>query len=263
MPQQTQQLIGFIHSIESFGTLDGPGLRTVVFFQGCPLHCLFCHNVDCMIQKGANAYLAEDLVTEILKNSSYWEEHGNTCDKVIKGGVTISGGEPMGQPEFLLAVLKKLKERGVHTAVDTSLYTSKQVIDSLLPFVDLWMVSVKHMNDEQHIKLTSVSSLPIQSNIRYLDEQIGERKLKSTIRIRFVVIPGITDEEHHVEELGQFVSEIKHLDKLELLPYGTHGKHKWLENFGVYPLEMIRAATEKDIERVKGVLGRFGFPVLL
>ncbi len=231
---------GYIHSIETFGTLDGPGLRTVVFFQGCPLKCQFCHNLDCTLSKiKGEEYTLKKLTEKVLKNKAYWGD---------KGGVTVSGGEPTFQPEFLLDFLKELKSVGVNTAIDSCLFTSKKILESVSSYVDYWMVSVKHMDKDKHKELTGVTNTMVLENIQYLDKQLVRGK---SLRIRFVVIPGITDSIDHIRELGKFISRLKHLDHVELLPYGSHGAYKWEEIFGKYPLEDIREATSKDLKEVK------------
>lgn len=239
-------MVGYIHSIETLGTLDGPGLRTVVFFQGCPLKCQFCHNLDCTLSKEKGEEIdLRDLTAKVLKNKEYWgKEEG-------RGGVTVSGGEPTFQPEFLLSFLKELKIEGVHTAVDSCLFTSKKVLESISEYVDYWMVSMKHMDMEKHKELTGVSNHPILDNVEYLDSNIASDK---NLRIRLVVIPDITDTDEHLLKFGEFVSRLKNLDFVELLAYGAHGAYKWEETFGKYPLEHIREAARVDLERVKNKL---------
>lgn len=239
---------GYIHSIESMGTLDGPGIRTVVFFQGCPLKCKFCHNIDTNFPRQGQEYTAEELLKAVLKNKEYWGKDG---------GVTVSGGEPVMQPEFLLEFVKLLKENDIHVAIDTCLDTTKNILDSLVPFVDLWMVSLKELDNKKHIELTSSENVNILENIKYLD-----RKCKCNIRIRFLVIPTITDNDGLIMNVGEFVKDIKHLESLELLAYGTHGKDKWYEFFNKYDLEDIRDANKEDLEKVKKKLEGFNFEII-
>ncbi len=238
---------GYIHSIESMGTLDGPGIRTVVFFQGCPLRCKFCHNVDTNKPNQGQEYTVEDLVEKVLKNKEYWKE---------TGGVTVSGGEPLLQPEFLLEFLKVLKANNIHTAVDTCLKTNQRVLDTLLPYVDLWMVSIKEFDSNKHFDLTRSYNEEILDNIKYLNQKDAK------IRIRFLVIPTITDYAELIEKLGGFLSNLNNLESLELLAYGTHGKNKWYELFGEYHLEDIREATKFDLEAVNAQLEKFNLNVI-
>ncbi len=241
-------MIGYIHSIESMGTLDGPGIRTVVFFQGCPLKCKFCHNIDTNFPKQGQEYTPEELFKKVIKNQEYWKNGG---------GVTISGGEPLMQPEFLLEFLKLLKENNIHTALDTCAKTSKSAIDSLSPYVDLWMISLKELDDVKHTELTESSNKEILENIKYIDGKKGPN-----IRIRFLIIPTLTDNEELIKKIGEFVNNLKNLEKLELLAYGTHGKDKWYEFFNLYHLENIRDANVQDLEKVKSQLQNFKFEVI-
>jgi pyruvate formate lyase activating enzyme len=237
---------GFVHSIESLGTLDGPGIRTVVFFQGCPLRCKFCHNIDCAISNtNASSYTVDELFEKIIRNRPYWGS---------SGGITISGGDPVFQPKFLNLLLSKLKENQIHIAVDTSLYTTKNVIDQNFKLVDLWMVSIKHMDVAKHKDLTGISNKSIFENISYLDSQISKYKLNSKIRIRFVVIPDVTDQKNHIVEFSQFVSQIKNLELVELLAYSDIGKFKWLEIFGKYEMGKTRVANHDDLRKVQKLI---------
>lgn len=254
---------GKIHSIESMGTLDGPGLRTVVFMQGCMNKCTFCHNIDCALQKGGKDYSPEQLVQEVLKNRKYWNQYNPTeSDDKIKGGVTFSGGDPMYQPEFLLDMCKILEEEKVHTTVDTSINADFKYIEELLPYVDLWMISVKHMDDEIHKPMVGDTNRVILENIIKMDERITEMKAETgyvspNIRIRFLVIPSVTDDALHIQKVGEFIKQIKNLDCVELLAYSTIGRHKWIEIFGKYELEGIREATLEDLERTKKILSEY------
>ncbi len=238
---------GFIHSIESMGTLDGPGIRTVVFFQGCPLKCKFCHNIDTNPVRQGKEYTVEELTEKVLKNKEYWKE---------SGGVTISGGEPTIQPEFLLEFVKALKNNNVHVAIDTCIKTKQSVIDPLLPYIDLWMISLKELDSQKHLELTGSDNAEILENIKYVDSK------GSKIRIRFLVIPTITDSAELIQGVGEFVKTLKNLESLELLAYGVHGKEKWYELFGKYDLEEIREATKFDLESVNEKLKEFNFDVI-
>ncbi len=237
---------GYIHSIESMGTLDGPGMRTVVFFQGCPLRCKFCHNIDTNFPQKGEEHTVEELVEKVMKNQEYWNG---------TGGVTVSGGEPVFQPEFLLNFLKILKEKGVNIAVDTCIKTSQEIIDSLLPYVDLWMISLKELDSQKHFELTNSHNTDILENIKYIDKKGGK------IRIRFLVIPTVTDNFDLIEGIGNFVNQLENLESLELLAYGTHGKEKWYEIFKTYHLEGIRDANEDDLVKVKKQLEKFNLNV--
>ncbi len=234
---------GYIHSIESMGTLDGPGIRTVVFFQGCPLRCKFCHNIDTNAVNQGKQYNIENLLKKILKNKEYWFEND--------GGVTFSGGDPLMQPEFLINLCKRLKKKNIHIAIDTCIKTNKEYIKQLLPFVDLWMISLKELNEEKHFELTGSSNIDILENIKFIDKKITEDNLNSKIRIRFLVIPTITDYDDLINDFKDFVSKLKNIECIELLAYGKHGRDKWIEIFGKYELDNIREAQRDDLEKVE------------
>ncbi len=247
---------GFVHSIESLGTIDGPGVRTVVFLQGCPLKCKFCHNIDCAVQVKGDQLTVEKLAEKVLSNRSYWKSYNGSSG--VKGGVTVSGGEPTYQPEFLCAFLAYLKNVGVHTAVDTCLVTKKEVIDDLLPYVDLWMTSIKHMDAEKHKFLTGSSNKTTLENLTYLDNNISKQEKKSQIRIRFLVVPGLTNSEKNIRATAEKVKSLKNIEAVEVLGYGSHGRYKWIELFGKYELEGVPDATEKDVENARKIFREYG-----
>ncbi len=253
---------GKIHSIETFGTLDGPGIRTVVFMQGCPNKCQFCHNPDAAINKGGREYSASELVTELIKNKAYWQDYNDQVQQV-RGGVTFSGGDPIAQPEFLLEVIQRLHDEKVHVVVDTSLNCDIEVVQKLAPHVDLWMISIKQMFNAIHEQLIGVSNTRILENILALDTLLTEinksnfHKRPKQIRIRFVVIPKITDSPGHLNALGKYIAQIKNLETVELLAYSTIGRDKWIELFGEYHLEGIPDATAEDVEKTKAILANY------
>lgn len=279
---------GRIHSIETMGTLDGPGLRTVVFFQGCPLRCKYCHNVDSTLSEGGTIYTVSALLQKVLRDRVYWENYshrpsfavalrrgesqvadagvagGATSLASDSGGVTISGGDPVFQPEFLVAFVAALREVDVHVAVDTSLACTEDVIDQLVPLVNLWMISLKEFDSERHRMLTGVGNKKIQANIRYLDNQITAISPGHLpkIRHRYVLLPGMTDSGEMLSALGEHCASIQNFELLELLPYSSLGKHKWIEVFGKYDLESIRDGTEEDVKRAKAFLAKFAIPLL-
>ena len=255
---------GLLHSIQSFGALDGPGLRTVVVLQGCQFKCKFCHSIDTTLTDRGEEISAEELIKRILKNKEYWKKYTNNqstdgsvkidpiTDPTIRGGVTITGGDPAVQPEFTKQLLIGLKEAGVHIAVESPLLLSQAVIDAWLPYVDLWMISLKHMDNDKMIELTGKGNERIFENIKYLDQKLTGTTGK--IRFRYVVMPGLYDDEVHIKQIGRFVNNVRNLEKLELLKYTSMGKFKWLELFGKYELEEIPDATNDDIKRVEGYL---------
>jgi pyruvate formate lyase activating enzyme len=230
-----------IHSIETLGALDGPGLRTVIFFQGCPLRCKFCHNVDSVTKKGGHELTLSELLAKIESFADYWGENSE------KGGVTLSGGDPLFQWKFLFEFVKKLNEIKVNIALDTSLFCKWEVIKKFIPYIDLWMVSIKHTDPEKHFELTSVSNELILENIKKLDKKLNS-STKSKIRPRLLLIPGITDTKQNLTAASSLIKSLNNLEAVEILKYGTHGVHKWVDSFGKYPLEGVRSATEADVQ---------------
>lgn len=234
--------MGRIHSFESFGTVDGPGIRFVVFMQGCNLQCKFCHNRDTWDSSGGKVVTVEDLVTRILKYKNYFiSSHG---------GVTISGGEPLLQTSFLLTLCTQLKKHSIHIALDTSgMVTITDEIATLISLVDLFLLDIKHIDDEKCKELVGVSNNKELTFARYLSEH------HKPIWIRQVLIPGITDKEEDLLKLKSFISSLKTVEKVELLPYHTLGKFKWEKLGFPYSLESITSPSEEQLLKAKRLLG--------
>ena len=237
-----EQINGNIHSIETFGTVDGPGIRFVVFMQGCALHCKYCHNRDTWDTSTNTLISSDELIQKIENYKSYIE--------FSKGGITVTGGEPLLQPKFLLDFFGKLKKLGYHTALDTSgMFSLTDDIKKILSLTDLVLLDIKHINDEKCKELVGFSNKLELEFAKYLSDN------DINMWIRQVIIPGITDDEKDLLDLKDFISTLKTVQKIELHPYHDMGKFKW-ENLGLkYPLEGVRTATEEDIERAKEILG--------
>jgi len=266
MDMYKPKTVGNLHSIQTLGALDGPGLRTVVSLQGCQFHCKFCHSIDTTFTDRGEVISVEELLERILKNKQYWikylsnQSHDgglselNKLDKKIIGGVTITGGDPSVQPEFTKQLMIGLKNKNIHVAVESPLLVDKKIIDMWLPYVDLWMISLKHMDNKKQIELTGKSNIKIHENIKYLDGLLSKQIVKQAkIRIRYVVMPGLYDDEVHIKQLARFIKNIKNLEIFEPLKYTSLGAYKWKELFGKYELEDIRDATDKDIERIMNI----------
>ncbi len=228
-----EENLGNIHSFESCGTVDGPGIRFVVFTQGCPLRCKYCHNPDSW---GVNIN-QKISVDEILKKYDGVKEF-------CKGGITVTGGEPLMQIDFVTALFKSAKERGIHTALDTSgvLFnrnnTSK--IDELLKYTDLVLLDIKHIDNEEHKKLTGLPNVNILDFARYLSEN------GKPMWIRHVVVPTITFNSAYLKELGRFLKELKTIKALDVLPYHDMAIPKY-ENLGInYPLTGVPPLTKEE-----------------
>ena len=224
---------GKIHSVESMGLVDGPGIRVVVFMQGCTLRCLYCHNPDTWTldgNKDALDFTPEELVNKISRFRSYFEKSG--------GGVTFSGGDPLKQPEFLKETLKLCKEAGIHTTLDTS-GVGFGDYEEILKYTDLVLYDVKHLTREGYKDMTGIE---IDETQKFLE---ACKKMGTKMWIRQVVVPGKTDSEEYIRELGKFVKTLNNVEKVELLPYHLLGVNKY-ETLGIkYRLEGLEAMDKE------------------
>ena len=231
---------GRIHSFESLGAVDGPGVRFVVFMQGCSLKCKYCQNRDTWNLKGGTTYSSDELVEKILRYKNYI---------MPNGGVTISGGEPLLQAKFLIELFTKLKKYNIHTCIDTSgSVVLTDEIKELINLTDLFLLDIKCINDEKAINLTGVSNKKELEFARYLSN------INKTMWIRQVLVPGYTDNEQDLIKLREFISTLKSVEKVEVLPYHDLGKFKWEQLGEVYPLEKVRTANNDDVKRAKEIL---------
>lgn len=231
-----------VHSFESLGTVDGPGIRFVIFLQGCHLNCKYCHNRDTWDINGGNYKSLDEIFEKILRYKTYF--------KSSNGGVTITGGEPLLQVKFLIELFKKLKEEGIHTCIDTSgMVAITDDIKELLKYTDLVMLDIKHIDDEKCKKLVGVSNKLELEFAKYL----SDNNIK--IWIRQVLIPGYTDDEKDLIKLKQFIRSLKTVDKVEILAYHDMGKFKWEKLGAKYELEDVRTANQNDVDRAKKILG--------
>lgn len=235
-------MIGKIHSIETFGTVDGPGIRFVVFMQGCTLRCKYCHNRDTWDPHIGKDMSADELVNEILRYKSYIDNSG--------GGVTVSGGEPLLQAEFVTELFKKLKKLNIHTALDTagSIPISQQ-IKELLQYTDLVLLDIKHIDDEKAKILTGFSNKNNLEFAEYLNN------INLPVWIRQVLVPGYTDDPFDLQKLKQFIDTLQNVKKVEILPYHNLGKYKWEEIEGKYELENVVSPSQEQINIAKNILG--------
>ncbi|GAB6169736.1 pyruvate formate-lyase-activating protein [Clostridium carnis] len=231
-------LKGRIHSIESMGLVDGPGIRVVVFFQGCALRCLYCHNPDTWIENGGTEFTAEELAKRISRFKNYFNSSG--------GGVTFSGGDPLRQPEFLLEVLKLCKKEGIHTCLDTS-GVGVGNYDEILKYTDLVLYDVKHLTEEGYKDMTGLN---MEETKKFLEA--CERN-STKLWIRQVVVPGKTDTMEYMLKLKEFVESIKNVEKVELLPYHLLGVNKY-ETLGLkYRLDGVDAMDKEKCNEFKKI----------
>lgn len=235
---------GYIHSTESFGAADGPGVRFVIFVQGCRMRCAYCHNPDTWKIGGGEEMSADELIGRALKYKSYWKKGG---------GITVSGGEPLLQIDFLCELLKKAKEKGIHTTIDTAgnPFTREEPFFGkfceLMEYTDLVMLDIKEINPKRHKDITGFDNSNILDMAKYLSE-IGK-----PVWIRHVLVPETSDFDEDLDKLGEFIEGLSNVERVEVLPYHTLGKFKW-DNLGIkYRLEGVNPPTA---ERVKNAIQR-------
>lgn len=221
-------ITGRVRQIETMGLLDGPGIRVVIFMQGCSLRCLFCHNPEMWNKEGGKEYIPEEILDIILRYKNYFDN---------SGGVTFSGGEPLFQPVFLLECLKLCKENNIHTCIDTSGAGDSSYFEEVLKYTDLVIYSIKGIDTEEYMKMTRSPQ-----DLKFL-EACQQYNIK--LWIRHVIIPEINDNEDHIKKLGIFIKKIKNVEKIELLPYHTMGVSKYKDLNIDYPLKDI-PSMDKD-----------------
>ncbi len=230
---------GRIHSLESFGTQDGPGIRYVIFLQGCPGRCLYCQNPDTWPCKGGALMSARDVFERVKKCIPYMQASG--------GGITISGGEPLLQPDFLIELFKLCREKSVHTCIDTSAFFTRKKrsrkIDMLIELTDLFMVDVKATDEKTHRKLTGRD---LKESLSFID--MLEKK-KIPYWVRYVLVTGKNDSVREIRRLKNMLADKAMCEKIEFLPYHTLGEHKWRLLGIKYPLKGLRSATKRDIKK--------------
>ena len=237
---------GYVHSLESFGSVDGPGVRYVIFLSGCAMRCQFCHNPDTWNMKEGQVTTADELLNKALRYKGYW---GN------KGGITVSGGEPLLQMDFLTELFRKAKQAGIHTTLDTSAnpYTEKEPWHSkwleLMKYTDLVLLDIKQIDEKEHIKLTGHTN----RNILAMAQELSD--MGKTVWIRHVLVPGGSDKDEYLHRLADFIHTLKNVERVEVLPYHTLGMFKW-EKLGIpYPLEGVKPPTQERIDNARKILG--------
>lgn len=228
---------GKIHSVQSCGTVDGPGIRYVLFMQGCPLRCKYCHNPDTWDQSGGKPVTVEEIVNEVLDLKPYFT--------FSNGGITVSGGEPLMQPEFLMTLFKRLRSDGVHTALDTSGYCDiTDKIKELLLYTNLVLLDIKQTDETIHKKLTSKS---FDRTMRFLD-YLSEKNIPVWLRI--VLIEGWTDSDDNINSVIQIAKTHKNVELVELLPYHSAGVHKWDKLGYKYSFGSEKAPSKERMDQI-------------
>ncbi|WP_455045236.1 pyruvate formate-lyase-activating protein [Leptotrichia trevisanii] len=238
---------GYIHSFESFGTKDGPGIRFVLFLQGCPLRCLYCHNVDTWEIKDKKMVMtAQEVMKEILKVKGF----------IKTGGVTVSGGEPLMQPEFLMELFKLCRENGIQTALDTSGYIFSDKAKQVLELVDMVLLDIKHINPEKYKILTSVELDNTLKFAKYLNE------INKPTWLRYVLVPGYSDDENDLHEWAKFTSQLKNVERVDVLPFHQMGQYKWEKVGKEYKLKDTPTPTRELIDKAEGIFRSYGLKML-
>lgn len=233
---------GYIHSKESFGTVDGPGIRYVLFMQGCPMRCLYCHNPDTWETRGGEETTAEEVISEMENNAAFYR----------KGGITVTGGEPLLQIDFLTELFMLAKKKNIHTCIDTSGVTYSKSneeylkkLDRLMEYTDLVLLDIKHIKSDEHKALTGRKNENILEFAKYLEEK------KIPIWVRHVILRGYTDGEDDLFALGKFIGALRNLRGLDVLPYHDMGKSKYRELGIPYPLGDLAPTTKAEAEAAK------------
>lgn len=240
---------GRIHSIETMGTVDGPGIRYVVFMQGCPMRCIFCHNRDAWDAKGGKETTVDELISDIKQYVQFMKLSG--------GGVTATGGEPTLQAAFVAELFRRVKsELGVNTAMDTSGFADiNDIVKGLLDATDLVLMSIKHVDEVKHRTITGVDNGKVFKFLEYL------REIKKPVWIRHVIIPGLTDDPGDLNRLAEFLKDFPNIEMVEILPYHTMGVYKW-EALGVdYQLKGVNAPDKETVQQAKQIFIDHGFTV--
>lgn len=236
---------GYIHSQESFGTVDGPGLRYVVFFQGCPMRCQYCHNPDTWELRKGTEVTVDEILMNYNKNRVFYK----------KGGLTATGGEPLLQIDFLLELFREAHGQKIHTCLDTSGITYhpgkseyNEKLDELMNYTDLVMLDIKQIDPQKHKELTAHENKGILAFAKYLEEK------NVPLWIRHVVVPGISDDRNDLKNLGRFIGTLKNLKALDVLAYHTMGVNKYKELGMEYPLEGVEALPKEKAAEAKRII---------
>lgn len=242
-----EEIRGKLHSFESCGTVDGPGIRFIVFTQGCPLRCKYCHNPDTWKMRDAKYNRNIPFVmNEIIKYKNFF---------LNGGGVTVTGGEPLMQPEFVKELFIACKEEGIHTALDTSGYIFNDKVKEVLEYTNLVLLDIKCIDEKEYKELTGVELTPTLEFAKYLSD-IGK-----PMWIRHVLVPGITDRDDYLERLADFVKELKSVEKVEILPFHKMGEFKWKELGLEYQLDKVESPTVERVENAKNIFRSRGIKI--
>ena len=237
---------GYVHSLESFGLVDGPGVRYVVFLQGCKMRCKFCHNPETWSAEGGEEYTAEELFKKAYRYKNYWKQNG---------GITVSGGEPLLQIDFVTEFFRLAKQKGINTVLDTAGQPFSENAEwlekfkALMDYTDLVMLDLKEMDGNLHHDLTGFGNENVLKMAQWLSDN------NKPMWIRHVLVPGVTDDESGLREMKRFIDTLNGVERVEILPYHTLGMFKW-EKLGItYPLDGVRTPTDEEVKKAEELLG--------
>ena len=236
---------GYVHSLESFGSADGPGVRYVIFLSGCNMRCQYCHNPDTWKIGGGKEYTTDELLKIAMRYRAYWKK---------EGGITVSGGEPLLQIDFVTELFKKAKKQNIHTAIDTSAnpFTREEPFfrkwQELMEYTDLVLLDIKHIDNDKHKELTG------HTNENILDMAKALNEIHKPVWIRHVLVPRKTDEDESLQKLSDFLSGMDNIERVDVLPYHTLGTFKWKEMGIPYPLEGISPPSAERVANAKRIL---------
>lgn len=237
---------GYVHSLESFGLVDGPGVRYVVFLQGCKMRCKFCHNPETWSADGGEEYTAEELFKKAYRYKNYWKQNG---------GITVSGGEPLLQIDFVTEFFRLAKQKGINTVLDTAGQPFSENAEwlekfkVLMEYTDLVMLDLKEMDGNLHHDLTGFGNENVLKMAQWLSDN------NKPMWIRHVLVPGVTDDESGLREMKRFIDTLNGVERVEILPYHTLGMFKW-EKLGIpYPLDGVRTPADEEVRKAEEILG--------
>ncbi len=235
-------MVGRVHSIDTFSTLDGPGIRIVVFLQGCHLRCKYCQNPDTWNYDAptARVYFPEEIMRLVLRSLPYFLSSG--------GGLTFSGGEPLLQYEFVKEVFRQCQQHDIHTAVDTSLYVNREKVLDIIPYTKLFLADIKHINNEKSLQLVGTNNRNNLENLKIINAHRVETW------IRYVVVPGFTDAQEDIVAMGKFIAPLDSVTRVDLLPYHSLGSHKWKMLGLRYQLEQLKPPPPEHLQQLKRLL---------
>ncbi|MEO0350304.1 MAG: pyruvate formate-lyase-activating protein [Cyanobacteria bacterium P01_A01_bin.15] len=237
---------GRIHSVETCGTVDGPGIRYVVFTQGCPLRCMYCHNPDCRDLSGGKEVTVGELIEDIVRYRAYIQ---------ASGGVTVTGGEPLLQPDFVMELLRAAQAQGLHTALDTSGFSDLDSAKRVAQYADLVLLDIKSFEPELYHRVTQVSLEPTLRFARYLHD------IQKPVWLRFVLVPELTASVNNVEGLAQFVAKLTNVERVEVLPFHQMGAYKWEQLGYDYQLKDTSPPSPEQVQQVKDIFLKHGLNI--